>query len=257
MKPYLFRYCLLLIAIPLLATQTLGFVHASAAQPTHTAKAVANEEWECIERLFFFGESTTAHLARKGGVLDTPSNLHRVLRDETGTRMLDRRILSSPVFCKDESGNTVKRPFSEAIALIKPECLVLSFGLNGIMGFIRDPARFSDAYTVLIDGILAASPSTCIVLQSVYPVRNAANYSVNVQTLNAHILTLNAQIEQIAASYPNVRFTDTASVLRDSDGSLLAAYDAGDGIHLTNQAYRAILSYLSAALADYIVSERM
>ena len=48
--------------------------------------------------VFFFGESTTAHLARSGGVLDTDVHRGRVWRDESGTRYLDARILSSPVF---------------------------------------------------------------------------------------------------------------------------------------------------------------
>ncbi len=217
--------------------------------PTHAAEKrtdiTADASAGILERLFFFGESTTAHLCRHGGILDNPTDARRVLRDESGTRMLDRRILSSPVLLQNGNGETQKICFSDALKKLTPQYLVLSFGLNGIMGFIRNPQSFFDAYTTLIQGIRKESPNTRIILQSVYPVRSAENYSVDVDTLNAHIRTLNAWIQEIATQQ-HVDFANTASILQDTDGSLLAKYDVGDGIHLTNEAYRDILSYLCA-----------
>ena len=71
---------------------------------TVSAKATDREpfvlpknEKDALGGVFFFGESTTAHLARVGGILDSDAHKGKVLRDESGTRYLDMRILSSPV----------------------------------------------------------------------------------------------------------------------------------------------------------------
>ncbi len=194
------------------------------------------------QALVFFGESTTAHLSRVGGVLDTPSGRCAVWRDDSGTRMLDRRILASPVLLYASNGTTESVSVTEALERVKPEVLVLSFGLNGILRFTEMPEQFLGAYQILIDGVRKHSPDTRIILQSVYPVRASTGFSVDVKTLSAHICTLNQKIAQLA--YKNgVRYADTASLLCDADGLLRAEYDSGDGIHLTNQAYRVILAY--------------
>ncbi len=197
-----------------------------------------------LSRLTFFGESTTAHLSRRGGILDTLEGRGRVLRDESGTRMLDRRILSSPVHVYDSDGAGHSLPFSEAVSVLRPDILVLSFGLNGIMEFARDTDLFAARYAYLIDGIRERSPTTKIILQSVYPVRDAGKYPLEVGTLNEYIEALNLRIERIAAKYTDVRYADTASILKGADGLLKPEYDMGDGIHLTNAAYAAILHYL-------------
>ena len=72
-------------------------VHVQAAYGEPFVLSSANKDTH--RGVFFFGESTTAHLSRVGGVLDSDENRDKVLRDESGTRYLDARILSSPVFC--------------------------------------------------------------------------------------------------------------------------------------------------------------
>ena len=122
--------------------------------------------------------------------------------------------------------------------------MVLSFGLNGITGFIQNKKNYVDSYNKLIKAIQTASPDTCVILQTVYPVANADSFSVDVDTLNGYINALNEWLPEIAAANQNVRVADTASLLRDGNGRLADAYNAGDGIHLTTEAYVAILSYL-------------
>ncbi|MBQ9784362.1 MAG: hypothetical protein IJW29_02570 [Clostridia bacterium] len=192
----------------------------------------------------FFGESTTAHLSRRGGVLDTPEGRGRVFRNESGTCMLSRRIMSTPIDLYEANGVKQTLPLTDALAQIQPARIVLSFGLNGIMGFIENKDAFLGAYRVLIDGVRKYSPKTEIILQSVYPVRASEAFSVDADTLNAHIRTLNGWICALAAE-ERIGYADTASLLCDRYGALRADYDCGDGIHLTNGAYEKILAYFS------------
>ena len=199
--------------------------------------------------VFFFGESTTAHLSRTGGVFDNDTHRGRVWRDESGTRCLDMRILSSPVFYYE--GNKVEKlSFSEAVERTQPRVLVLSFGLNGIPRWNRDSEAFLRNYRALINGILSRSPSTHILLQSVYPVGENTCFSVPVEKLNKQICNLNAHISALAEEYENIEYVNTAALLVDANGALNSAYDMGDGIHLTNEAYRIILAFLCQRITE-------
>ena len=198
---------------------------------------------DALEGVYFFGESTTAHLSRVGGVLDTDEGRGKVLRDESGTRYLDARILSSPVFYY-EGNRAEKIPFAEAVERAKPRVLVLSFGLNGITRWSRDPAVFLHNYRALIEGILARSPNTKIILQSIYPVGANDCFSLPVGEINAQIDNLNVHIASLAKEYQNVEYVNTATLFCDASGALNAAYDVGDGIHLTNEAYELLLAFL-------------
>ncbi len=193
-----------------------------------------------IDSMIFFGESTTSHL-RARGVLSGGTETHQVWADASGTRMLSSRITSEPILYPPTGESlTVAAACEQA----KPTYLVLSFGLNGITGFAADTGSYIRNYGKLIKAVQAASPNTKIILQTVYPVRAADDFSVDVDTLNEYIGQLNALLPEIAASYENVRVADTASVLADEEHRLLAAYDNGDGIHLNTAAYEEILNYL-------------
>ncbi len=229
----------LLTVISLLCVLTVQ-VQAERGEPF----VLQENETDTLSGVYFFGESTTAHHSRVGGVLDSDAHRARVLRDESGTRYLDMRILSSPVFCDGE-----KISFARAVEKLQPRVLVLSFGLNGITRWSRDPDAFLRNYRALIEGILERSPSTKILLQSVYPIGENTCFSLPVCEINAQIDNLNKHVASLAEEYQNVEYVNTAALLFDANGALNTAYDVGDGIHLTNEAYRIILSFLSQRIA--------
>lgn len=205
----------------------------------------SNTNEDALEGVFFFGESTTAHLARVGGIFDTDAHREKVLRDESGTRYLDRRILSSPVFYNGENVS-----FAEAVDRARPRVMVLSFGLNGIMRWSRDPEAFLRNYRTLVEGILSRSPNTKILLQSVYPVGENAAFEISKDELNQRIVNLNARISELAKDYENVDYVNTAALLCDENGALNSIYDSGDGIHLKNEAYDVLLRFLCKRIAQ-------
>lgn len=223
----------------------LGVLTVPTQAETREPFVLPANEKDALGGVFFFGESTTAHLARVGGVFDSAENRGKVLRDESGTRYLDMRILSSPVIYKGE-----KIAFAEAIERAQPRVLVLSFGLNGLSRWSRDPDAFLRNYRALIDGVLAHSPNTKILLQSVYPVGENDCFSSPVHALNAQIATLNGHIATLSKEYTNVDYINTASLLADANGVLSQGYDIGDGIHLTNEAYRIILTVLCQSIRE-------
>lgn len=197
------------------------------------------------DQLLFFGESTTAHLINRGVLSDGKSST-QVLANESGTMLLSPKISTQEIL-HPKTGERIA--FSDYIKKEKPTYLVLSFGLNGIVGFAKNVDSYLHSYQLLIDAIQTASPSTAIILQTVYPVRTPKNadgwhFSQSPTEINAMIQTINQSLPTLAAANTGIKIVDTASVLRDESGALRADYATEDGIHLRREAYLAILSYL-------------
>ena len=193
-----------------------------------------------LDQLTFLGESTTAHLINRA-VLSGGKATTQVLANESGTMLLSAKTPSQEIL-HPKTGERIA--LSDYVAKEKPPYLVLSFGLNGITGFVANKTSYVNSYNKLINAVKQASPNTNIILQTVYPVCKAEGFTVDTATLNAHIKILNSWLPEIAAAHENVRVADTASVLYNSEGMLAASFDNGDGIHLTRSAYEEILAYL-------------
>lgn len=197
-----------------------------------------------IAHMTFFGESTTSHLTLRGGI-----DPIRVWSNASGTMRLDSGILSRTL--TDHATGKSVTP-AEMAAAYRPEILVLSFGLNGILSTSERPEPFFRAYRKLIDGIRAVSPDTRIVIQSVSPVAEAAHqrdwkFSVSPREINRRLTELNSRLRDFCASDPALTYADTAAALTDPAGFLRAEFTT-DGIHLTASAYAALLGVLRQAV---------
>ncbi len=194
--------------------------------------------------VFFLGESTTAHLRSRGRV-----DPKQVWANSSGTMRLDSSLPMRHV-TDPESGESVS--IVSLAKRVKPPYLVLSFGLNGIVGFSRDTERYLQTYQKLIDAIREVSPSTRFWVQSIYPVARMERqaewlFSLTPQQINEQILSLNDALQAMCETIPDAEFVDTSSVLRDADGYLKETFTT-DGIHLTAEAYDAVLGYLAPRL---------
>ena len=189
-----------------------------------------------IDSMIFLGESTTAHL-RSRGVLSGGTQTKQVWADASNTMMLSLEILKNKVIYP-ETGEVVTIP--EAIARKKPAYIVLAFGVNGLSGFAQNQRLYASAYAKLIGAIHEQSPDTKVILQTVYPV--GQNYE-GAREVNQKIDLLNEWLPDIAKEN-GAYVVDTASCLKDDTGMLRSEYAQADGLHLTADAYRAILQYL-------------
>ena len=193
-----------------------------------------------IGRMIFVGESTTAHLKSRGVLRDGQAT-EQVWSDASGTMPLDLTVLQKTI-----NYPPTGRPMTIAAAagVAKPKYIVLSFGVNGIVGFSKKEDLYARAYGKLIDAIHQASPDTVVILQTVYPIAtNQTAFGEGAATINGYIRRRNEQLLDIARAH-DAYVVNTASVLCDEAGNLKAEYQTGDGIHLKAEAYRLILQYL-------------
>lgn len=192
------------------------------------------------DSLIFVGDSTTAHL-RSRGVLSGGTETKQVWVPADNTLLLDLNITKKKIVYPPTGEQMT---IAEAAAKEKPAYMILTIGLNGVTSFVNNKNLYQNCYAKLIEEIQKASPETKIILQSVFPVAaNQNTFSVDAATLNGYIDTLNGYVKELAQA-KNVRYLDTASALKGTDGNLPEGYQNGDGIHLTAEGYRVILDYI-------------
>ena len=189
-----------------------------------------------IDSIIFLGDSTTYHMINRA-VLSGGKDTKQVWSGALGTLTLDGNIHKTTIVYP-ETGTEMT--VAEAAAQEKPKYMVITLGVNGVA--YATETQFTAYYGKLIDAIKQASPDTKIILQSIFPV-SAAYDQKGGKLCNANIDTANGWIMQLAAD-KGCKYLDTASVLKNDEGTMIALYDAGDGIHMTADGYKAILQYI-------------
>ena len=199
-----------------------------------------------LDELVFFGESTTMHLRQRSQL-----NPNQIWTTASGTASLDSNSAHRPVIDPKDGSSTTP---AELAKRDQPKWVVLSFGLNGIIGFAEAPEAYLKKYRRLMDAITEGSPDTRFLIQSIYPVADTAlqrdwQFSVSPREINERIDCLNGVLKDYCNGLSNADFVDTSCNLKNADGFLRPEYTT-DGIHLTEAAYREILNKIVAHRKD-------
>lgn len=196
-----------------------------------------------IDSFVFLGESTTYHLKNRG-VLSEGTNTRQVWGTKSGTLMLDRSTYNCRIVYPETNEEI---DISEAMKRKMPQYILLTFGLNGAASNISKGCEyFTDCYERLINMLKEASPDTIIILQSCFPVAenmDMTNFCIDVTTLNQYIDIINGWTMELAKKL-SLGYLNTAEILKNEKGFLYSEYQAGDGYHLTREAYIKILEYI-------------
>ncbi|MBR4296543.1 MAG: hypothetical protein IKT56_06900 [Clostridia bacterium] len=191
---------------------------------------------EYIDSLTFLCDSSTRGL-RSYAMLKDGKSTEQIWATQSGTLRLDSILDSKIIYPKNNKEMTV----AEAVALDRPEYLVITLGLEGGVTTL-DETSFKQNYTALIDTIMTESPDTKIILQSIFPV--AAKFTNENKLNNSVIDKANIWVREIAES-TCVRYLDTQSILKDEAGALNEKYDnGGTGTNLDAEGFSAVLEYI-------------
>lgn len=199
------------------------------------------------DQLVFLGDSTTYGM-RYYGILKGGKKTGQVWVPANGTLTLNN-VPEVKIYLADED---IEITLNEALARRKPGILVITLGLNGVawMGktvFVRE-------YTEIIDAVRTLSPSTQIIMQSIFPIR--PEYKNQESINNQKIAQANLWIAELA-QVQGIPFLNTAEVLLNEHGYLKTGYDSGDGMHLMPAVYREILEYvLTHRVPGYVIPEK-
>ena len=199
------------------------------------------DEESYLDSFVFLGESTTSHLKNRG-VLSGGKNTDRVWSTSSGTLCLDASIDSVKLLVGDK-----KMTVFECASAVRPRRIMLCFGLNGAKrNASGGGAYFKSCYKKLISTIKEASPNTEIYIQSCYPIAenmDTSSYGCSPSELNTIIDTINSYARELSGELGLV-FIDTSPLLKNERGMLRTEYQAGDGYHLTADAYVRVIEYI-------------
>lgn len=130
---------------------------------------------------------------------------------------------------------------SSALSEYKPRYLVITVGVENAVPYCTKEA-FCDYYGKLIAIAQKASPDTCIMLQSVFPVTRKYEMK-NKEYSNQKITTCNTWINELANKY-GVRYLNTAECLLSSSGTLQNDLSSDNGNTLNLKGAQTAIDYI-------------
>ncbi len=202
-----------------------------------TLSPVASAAGDPLDRVVFFGDSTTAHLAVRGGI---PKS--RVWSGVKSTVLFESVNETKCVYLSAEGKSMT---LSEAVALKKPAVLVITLGVSGGAG-VMPMSRFTEIYRRMLLSVKKASPGTKVVVQSILPLSDKASLHYKSLT-KASVLEANRAIRGLCADL-GVPYIDTHSLLCDASGYLKKEYQNDEYMHLTAKAYTVVLQNIRKQL---------
>lgn len=129
---------------------------------------------------------------------------------------------------------------TDIVSDMQPAYVLMSMGMNDINLISKE--EYTATYQKEIEGLLAVSPKTNIVVASITPIEYG-NTFVSVTKLMEYNTALEQMVQGMGMA--NVIYFDTFNLLADpSTLGLKAEYSAGDGIHLATKAYETMLNAL-------------
>ena len=187
-----------------------------------------------VDRMTFFGDSTTAHLALRGGI---PKE--RVWSGAGSTVLFETVNAVKCVHLQKENRDVT---VAEAVRCKKPQILVITVGVSGGAGRLTRES-FVDIYRELLLSVQNASPETKILVQSLLPLSDHSVKHYKRLTKEA-VLQANVWLRELCEEM-RIPYVDTHAKLIDPDtGYLKPEYQNDEYMHLTASAYEIILENL-------------
>lgn len=201
--------------------------------PPVTLEETEDMGQEYLDTFVFYGDSNTNGL-RLNELLPGGYNTNQVWTPLSGTLTLNRWNIDNIVY--PETWTVM--PVTEAMALKKPEYLLINLGMNGIS--FMDQEAFTLTYTEMVRAIHEANPYTKIILSSIYPV---ADGYLGDSITNEKIDKANQWIYGIAER-EGFRYLDVNPILKCGEGDLPESLNEGNGFHLTPEGYQMVLDFI-------------
>jgi len=186
----------------------------------------------------FFGDSTTAHLAVRGGI---PKE--QVWSGAQSTVRFTDVNTSRCVHLSSGEDLTL----SQAVSKVKPAVLVITLGVSGGAGVLSE-RDFKAIYSRMLCSVKQASPATKIYVQSILPLSDKSVKYYKKITKES-VVEANRWIKEVCASL-GVPYINTHDLLTDANGYLKEEYQNDEYMHLTSKAYEVILSNVGKSISN-------
>lgn len=206
--------------------QSANSIDASQYDGTVLAETEdAGEDY--VDSTLFLGDSNTARMRFYG---------YCTLDNSLASVGMSARQLESYA-CVQFAGYSNYVTMPEAVALMQPERVIITFGTNDAG---TDVDTFIENYEAGIQAVEEAYPSVDIIVNSVPPIgRSHINSSLDQEQLDEYNRAI---VEMCEANGWN--FLNSAEALKGSDGYAQSDYVDSDGIHLTRSGMDVLFEYI-------------
>ena len=190
-----------------------------------------------VDNIIFLGDFTSKDMI-SCGVLSGQKDSKQVWTGPAGTFSLDHKSDKATIILPDTGEEML---IAQALEERRPRYLIITLGLeNGVPYCTKD--AFIQYYEKLILQIKDASPNTKIILQSIFPVTRKFQ-SKNKAYSNDKIDQCNIWICELANKY-QLRFLNSAEVLKTDSGVLNPEYANKEGSSLNYSGYIKVIEYI-------------
>lgn len=187
-----------------------------------------------IDSTLFLGDSNTARFMR---VQDENGDTFTTKNNTIGVVGMGIDAIST-LKCMQFTTGLYTMP--EAVKILQPERVIITFGTNNLSGSSTDATSFIARYTAQIQAIEEAYPSVDIIINSIPPVaRNRTYTHVTMTQIDAY----NKAIVQMCEDH-GWKYLNSAEILKGTDGYAQEGYTISDGLHLSAAGLSALFDYI-------------
>ena len=187
----------------------------------------AGEEY--IDETLFLGDSNTVRMMNYGitSLKNTLAVVGMGIQSVKTLKCIQFEGYSSPI------------TMVEAVKLLKPRRIIITFGTNNANGMSVDD--FIKKYEEALDAVKQAEPSADILINSIPPIAQKNSYPSLSQN---SIDKFNNALIKMAAER-GYKYIDSASVMKDAaTGYAKEGYTVNDGIHISESGFAAMFTYI-------------
>ena len=143
--------------------------------------------------------------------------------------------------CEKFKGDSKSYTMPEAVAMLKPQRVIICFGTNNLYGTSTDATNFIESYSEGLAAIHEAWPYADIIVSSIPPLdKQRSNSNLHQSQIDAYNLAIAEMCEEEGYYYLN-----TAETLKDPvTGWAKEDYTLSDGVHLSKVAVTAFFQYV-------------
>lgn len=140
--------------------------------------------------------------------------------------------------CVYFKNNSKVYTISQAVEMVQPRRILLTFGTNDATGAIT-AEQFANQYRQLVQALQKADPNCDIIINSIPPIAKQNSYpSITLQRLNRFNEALAALAKEL-----DLPFLNSCEVLKGVDGYANPDYYISDGLHLSQEGATVLLNY--------------
>ena len=186
----------------------------------------------------FLGDSNTVRFMMYGD--EKTGEAYTAIRNNIGVVSMGVGAITT-LKCEEFSGMSSAVTMPEAVKILQPQRIIITFGTNNLSGTSTNAEKFIDTYKKGLKAIHEAYPYAALIVNSIPPLDAQRENSRLSQT---QVDAYNEAICEMCTA-EGYKYLNSAEALKDeTTGWAKKDYTLGDGVHLSKNGVDALFAYI-------------